>query len=186
MKGSWAGAMGQLQFMPSTFIDYAMDGDGDGRKDIWGSPADAIESAANYMAAAWRPGYIWGRQVALPGDFDPSTAGLDAERPLAEWSALGVRRIDGTALPAVGRERRDRAPQRRAWTPAFLVYQNYRAILIDGTAPICSRSRSVTSRTGSADNPRSRASGPARGACSCIAAAWRWPPRRTAWPSAAR
>ncbi|MCY3730397.1 MAG: lytic murein transglycosylase [Rhodospirillaceae bacterium] len=128
MKGSWAGAMGQLQFMPSTFIDYAMDGDGDGRKDIWGSPADAIESAANYMAAAWRPGYIWGRQVALPGDFDPSTAGLDAERPLAEWSALGVRRIDGTALPAVDVSGAIVLPN-DGLEPAFLVYQNYRAIL---------------------------------------------------------
>ena len=77
MKGSWAGAMGQLQFMPSTFIDYAKDGDGDGRKDIWGSSADAIESAANYMAASWRPGYIWGRQVEIPDDFDTSLAGLD-------------------------------------------------------------------------------------------------------------
>ena len=128
MKGSWAGAMGQLQFMPSTFVDYAKDGDGDGRKDIWGSAADAIESAANYMAASWRPGYIWGRQVVLPGDFDPSTTGLDAEKPLAEWSALGVRRIDGAVLPAVNVSGAVVLPNDGS-EPAFLVYQNYRSIL---------------------------------------------------------
>ena len=128
MKGSWAGAMGQLQFMPSTFIDYARDGDGDGRKDIWGSAADAIESAANYMAASWRPGYIWGRQVELPSDFDPGTAGLDAEKPLSEWNALGVRRLDGTALPAVNVSGAIVLPN-DGNDPAFLVYQNYRSIL---------------------------------------------------------
>ena len=128
MKGSWAGAMGQLQFMPSTFIDYAMDGDGDGRKDIWGSAADAIESAANYMAASWRPGYIWGRQVELPNDFDASTAGLDSVKTLAEWSALGVTRIDGSALPTVDLSGAIVLPN-DGNDPAFLVYQNYRAIL---------------------------------------------------------
>ena len=61
MQGSWAGAMGQVQFMPSTFVDFASDGDGDGRKDIWKSTADALESAAGFMATAWQPGYIWGR-----------------------------------------------------------------------------------------------------------------------------
>ena len=63
MRGSWAGAMGQLQFMPSTFIDYAKDGDGDGRKNIWGSAADALESAASFMSSGWRAGTRWGRQV---------------------------------------------------------------------------------------------------------------------------
>jgi len=65
MKGPWAGAMGQVQFMPSTFIDYAKDGDGDGRKNIWGSAADALESAANFMSAMWRPWLRWERQVSL-------------------------------------------------------------------------------------------------------------------------
>ncbi len=128
MKGSWAGAMGQLQFMPSTFIDYARDGDGDGRKDIWGSAADAIESAANYMAAAWRPGYIWGRQVQLPSGFDLGTIGLDAQKALAEWNGLGVRRIDGAELPTVDVRGAIVLPN-DASEPAFLVYQNYRAIL---------------------------------------------------------
>ena len=105
-----------------------MDGDGDGRKDIWGSAADAIESAANYMAASWRPGYIWGRQVTLPSDFDASIAGLDAEKTLAEWSNLGVTRIDGSALPSVDLAGAIILPN-EANDPAFLVYQNYRAIL---------------------------------------------------------
>ena len=128
MKGSWAGAMGQLQFMPSTFIDYAKDGDGDGRKDIWGSAADAIESAANYMSSAWRPGYIWGRQVILPSGFGSTITGLDTEKTLAEWNALGVRRIDGSPLPTVNVAGSIVLPNEGS-EPAFLVYQNYRAIL---------------------------------------------------------
>ena len=91
MKGSWAGAMGQLQFMPSTFIGFAKDGDGDGRKDIWGSAADALESAANFMSPNWRPGQRWGRQVIVPATFNLSLAGLQRTRTLAQWQALGVR-----------------------------------------------------------------------------------------------
>ena len=99
MQGSWAGAMGQVQFMPSTFVDFARDGDGDDRKDIWQSPADALESAAGFMASAWQHGYIWGRQVQIPSGFDRSLAGLDTMKPIDGWQALGVRSIDGTALP---------------------------------------------------------------------------------------
>ncbi|MBH98828.1 MAG: lytic transglycosylase [Rhodospirillaceae bacterium] len=128
MKGSWAGAMGQLQFMPSTFIDYAKDGDGDGRKDIWGSPADAIESAANYMASSWRPGFIWGRQVTIPDDFDVSLSGLDTQKPLIEWSALGVKQIDGTMLSSADLNGSIILPNDNNH-PAFIVYQNYRSIL---------------------------------------------------------
>ena len=69
MKGSWAGAMGQVQFMPSTFVDFAEDGNGDGQIDIWQSTPDALESAANFMSRSWRRGYIWGRQVQLPDGF---------------------------------------------------------------------------------------------------------------------
>ncbi len=128
MKGSWAGAMGQLQFMPSTFIDYAKDGDGDGRKDIWGSSADAIESAANYMAASWRPGYIWGRQVEIPDGFDTSLAGLDVQKPLNEWSELGIKRIDGATLSTADLNGSIVLPN-DGNEPAFIVYQNYRSIL---------------------------------------------------------
>ncbi|MBY6063343.1 lytic murein transglycosylase [Pseudidiomarina sediminum] len=100
MKGSWAGAMGQTQFMPSSFMAYAVDYDGDGRKDIWNSMGDVFASAANYLKnAGWKDDVTWGRQVQLPEDFDASLATLKTKKTLAEWQALGVRRMDGSALP---------------------------------------------------------------------------------------
>lgn len=103
MKGSWAGAMGQTQFMPSSFMAYAVDYDGDGRKDIWNSMGDVFASAANYLKnAGWRDDVTWGRQVQLPADFDVSIAELKNKKSLAEWQALGVRKLDGTDLPSRG------------------------------------------------------------------------------------
>ena len=129
MKGSWAGAMGQLQFMPSTFIDYAKDGDGDGRKDIWGSAADALESAANFMSSNWQPGLRWGRQVSVPATFNTSLAGLNRTRTLAQWQALGVRLPGGEALPRENVRASIVFPDNGTREPAFLVYQNYRVLL---------------------------------------------------------
>jgi membrane-bound lytic murein transglycosylase B len=129
MKGSWAGAMGQLQFMPSTFIDYARDGDGDGRKDIWGSAADALESAANFMSSNWRGGLRWGRQATVPSTFNTSLAGLNRTRTLAQWQALGVRLPGGEALPRDNVRASIVIPDDGTREPAFLVYQNYRALL---------------------------------------------------------
>jgi membrane-bound lytic murein transglycosylase B len=129
MRGSWAGAMGQLQFMPSTFIAYAKDGDGDGRKDIWGSPADALESAANFMSASWQPGLRWGRQVSVPAKFNTSLAGLTRSRTLAQWQALGVRLPGGEALPREKVRASLVFPDTGTREPAFLVYQNYRVLL---------------------------------------------------------
>ena len=129
MKGSWAGAMGQLQFMPSTFLDYARDGDGDGRKDIWGSAADALESAANFMSTMWRPGQGWGRQVTVPAAFDTSLAGLATTRMLAQWQALGVRLPSGESLAPANVLASIIFPESGKREPAFLVYQNYRALL---------------------------------------------------------
>ena len=129
MKGSWAGAMGQLQFMPSTFIEYAKDGDGDGRKDIWGSAADALESAANFMASNWQPGLRWGRQVTVPAKFNTSLAGLNRSRTLAHWQALGVRLPGGDALPRENVRASLVFPDSGTRQPAFLVYQNYRVLL---------------------------------------------------------
>ena len=126
MQGSWAGAMGQVQFMPSTFVDFARDGDGDGRKDIWQSTADALESAAGFMATAWQPGYIWGRQVQIPSGFDRSLSGLDTMKPIDEWQVLGVRRIDDAALPLADIQGSIVLPSEGP-EPAFLIYQNYRA-----------------------------------------------------------
>lgn len=100
MRGSWAGAMGQTQFMPSSFMAYAVDYDGDGRKDIWGSMGDVFASAANYLkSVGWREDVTWGRQVQLPEGFDIELAGLKTKKSLAEWQALGVRRYDGADLP---------------------------------------------------------------------------------------
>jgi membrane-bound lytic murein transglycosylase B len=129
MKGSWAGAMGQLQFMPSTFIDYAKDGDADGRKNIWGSAADALESAAYFMSTMWKPEQRWGHQVTVPATFNTSLAGLARSRTLAQWQSLGVRLPGGEALPSGNVQASIIFPDAGRRKPAFLVYQNYRALL---------------------------------------------------------
>ena len=100
MSGSWAGAMGQLQFMPSTFTGYAIDGNADGKNDIWHSLPDIFASAANYLSAVgWRGDETWGREVMLPAGFDWELAGLGTKKTLGDWQALGVRRARGGDLP---------------------------------------------------------------------------------------
>jgi membrane-bound lytic murein transglycosylase B len=100
MQGSWAGAMGQTQFMPSSFKAYAVDFDGDGRKDIWRDVADALGSTAHYLRKhGWKAGEPWGYEVALPADAAARLAG-SREHPLAFWSQQGLTRIDGRPLPA--------------------------------------------------------------------------------------
>ena len=129
MMGSWAGAMGQSQFMPSSFVRYAVDYDGDGRRDIWGTHADVFASAANYLAqAGWRNGETWGRQVQLPAGFDQALAGLKVSKTLAEWHALGLRRADGSALPRADMNGSVVLPGGEEG-PAYLVYDNYRTIM---------------------------------------------------------
>ncbi|MDX9786648.1 MAG: lytic murein transglycosylase [Desulfobacterales bacterium] len=129
MTGSWAGAMGHFQFMPSTFVGHAVDYTGNGRKDIWGSLPDAFSSAANYLAnMGWRPGETWGREVRLPKDFDLMLATLNIKKPPAEWSSLGVRQTDGTALQETNMEGAIVLPQGHNG-PAFLVYDNFRVIM---------------------------------------------------------
>lgn len=130
MTGSWAGAMGQTQFMPSTFRKYAMDGDGDGKINIWESKADAFASAANYLASiGWRRDQTWGREVELPGGFDQMLITDKAVKPLAEWQQLGVRRRYGGDLPKrelVATIVQPDGPGERA----FITYPtNYNAIL---------------------------------------------------------
>ncbi|MCC2607383.1 lytic murein transglycosylase [Planctobacterium marinum] len=101
-KGSWAGAMGQSQFMPTSFLNYAQDFDGDGKKDIWNNTQDVFASIANFLATeGWDNTSTWGRQVKLPAGFNYKLTGLkrDKMKPLREWQTLGVRRMDGRDLP---------------------------------------------------------------------------------------
>jgi len=129
MYGSWAGAMGQMQFMPTTFIRHAVDYTGDGRKDIWGSLPDAFSSAASYLSnIGWRRGELWGREVRLPKDFDLLLASLNSKKTVKEWSALGIRRANGQPLPQGDIEGSIVLPQGYSG-PAFLVYDNFRVIL---------------------------------------------------------
>ena len=129
MMGSWAGAMGQCQFMPSTFLGYAVDYDGDGRRDIWNDRADVLASIANYIARlGWRGGEGWGRAVMLPAGFDPRYTGLEVKRPTGEWSRLGVRGIDAGPL-AVREGDASLVIPDGAGGPTFLVYDNFRTIM---------------------------------------------------------
>jgi len=130
MTGSWAGAMGQLQFMPSTFDRYAVDGDDDGRIDIWNSLPDIFHSAANFLSqSGWRGDERWGREVLLPGDFDYAQTGTGIRKSLTEWRQLGVSQVNGAALPQADMEGSIVIPA-GATGPAFLVYGNYRTTLV--------------------------------------------------------
>ena len=128
MIGSWAGAMGQTQFLPSAFLSYAVDADGDGRRDIWGSMADVVASTANFLArSGWQANQPWGAEVQLPPGFDPGRADIAMRQSTAQWAAEGVRGVEGAALP----EFADGAILLPAGArgPAFLVGPNFRAIL---------------------------------------------------------
>ncbi|SFU83573.1 lytic murein transglycosylase [Halomonas korlensis] len=128
MVGSWAGAMGHTQFIPSSFEAYAVDGDDDGRRDIWGSISDVMASTANYLArAGWQPGRPWGVEVALTDDFDYSQAELETRRASKVWAERGVRALAGEALPDF--ESASVIVPAGARGPAFLVGNNFRAIL---------------------------------------------------------
>lgn len=128
-KGSWAGATGQVQFMPTTFLGYAVDFDGDGRKNLWSSVPDALASAANYLSqSGWRSGETWGRQVLLDSELQGNEAALKRRRSLAEWRALGVTSIDGNPLPPSNLRGTIVLPRRQGM-PAFLTYRNYRTFL---------------------------------------------------------
>jgi membrane-bound lytic murein transglycosylase B len=139
MKGSWAGAMGQPQFMPSSYLAHAVDFDGDSRRDIWSSTPDTLASIGNYLQGkGWTRQYTWGREVKVSATarkriedvpLRSGTCGamrdMTEARPLREWQKLGVRTIDGKALPRSGPEAGLVQVQKRA----FLVYPNYDAIL---------------------------------------------------------
>ncbi|MFD2180075.1 lytic murein transglycosylase [Veronia pacifica] len=130
-KGSWAGAMGQNQFMPSSFLRYAVDGNQDGKKDIWNSLPDVFSSSANYLKqAGWNDNYTWGRVVRVPKGLSPSLVGIDKEkgRSLQFWQSQGIRKNSGAALPDL---------DITAWLiqpddglgRSYLVYGNYQSLL---------------------------------------------------------
>ncbi|WP_202300607.1 lytic murein transglycosylase [Dryocola clanedunensis] len=131
LKGSWAGAMGQNQFMPSSYLRYGKDGDGDGKIDIWNNTSDVFASTANYLAKeGWQAGGTWGMEVKLPAGFNSGLAGTKTSqgKTVSQWQKLGVTLPDGLLLPA---------STERAWiiTPddnqarSFLVYNNFRTIM---------------------------------------------------------
>ncbi|MCJ2375669.1 lytic murein transglycosylase [Vibrio sp. ZSDZ34] len=133
MKGSWAGAMGQSQFMPSSFLNFAADGNGDGKKDIWDNEEDVFASTANYLSkSGWNDTYTWGRQVKVPHGISPDLQGREAEKGkyLQEWSKLGVTRYDGRPLPKLNKDI-------KAWLimpddengRVYLVYNNYNVLM---------------------------------------------------------
>jgi membrane-bound lytic murein transglycosylase B len=129
MVGSWAGAMGQTQFMPSVYLQHAVDGDGDGRANLWLSAEDALSSAARYLGSmGWESGFRWGREVLLPDDFDYSVAGRDRPRSLSSWRELGVSNVSGERVPALAIEAALLVPA-GSDGPAFLVYDNFDAIM---------------------------------------------------------
>jgi membrane-bound lytic murein transglycosylase B len=140
MRGSWAGAMGQPQFMPSSYLRFAEDFDGDGRRDIWNSPADIFASIANYLkGAGWTSDQRWGREVSvskaanetIAAEVERRDGSCQAKRnmtvalPLNEWSRLGVRALNGAALPTADMK----GALVSGATRHFLVYSNYDALL---------------------------------------------------------
>lgn len=130
-NGSWAGAMGQSQFIPTSFLQYAVDYDGDGRKDIWGTPADVFASIANFLSSeGWLVDQTWGRQVSVSSDFNYALAGLDKTnfKPLSFWQEQGVRRFDGRDLPDVDINASLIMPDGQNGR-IYLVYQNFHTLM---------------------------------------------------------
>lgn len=133
MKGSWAGAMGQCQFMPTSFLHYAADGNGDGKKDIWSTPQDVFASTANYLKSeGWDDKYTWGRQVTVPKGINSELQGRETEKGkyLQEWTKLGITRLNGSPLPVLDEDI-------KAWLimpddeagRSYLVYNNYNVLM---------------------------------------------------------
>jgi membrane-bound lytic murein transglycosylase B len=128
MVGSWAGAMGHTQFMPSSFMAYAVDYNGDGRKDIWNSVQDALGSTANYLNKhGWRTGETWGYEIKLPQGFDFASARQMERAPLSQWQAMGVQRVSGRPFPRQSDVGRLYLPA-GASGPAFLLLPNFDVI----------------------------------------------------------
>jgi membrane-bound lytic murein transglycosylase B len=129
MEGSWAGAMGHVQFMPSAYLRYAVDGDGDGKRDLWGSTEDAMFSAGNFLQhLGWQAGIRWGREVILPEGFDYAMANTGKSSPLSDWRDLGIKDVFGQPLANSDIASRLLIPSGHKG-PAFVTYQNFDVIM---------------------------------------------------------
>ena len=134
MTSSWAGAIGHTQFVPTTFLNHAVDGDGDGKRDLWNSPADALASAANYLKeSGWKGGEPWGQEVQLPAGFAYEDCDVDTQKPISEWAKRGVRTATGEALAGGDAMAAIFLPAGYKG-PAFLVRENFHVILIYNAA----------------------------------------------------
>ena len=128
LVGSYAGAMGQPQFMPSSYLRYAVDFDGDGRRDIWKSNADVLASIANYLArSGWIPGAPWGQPISVPAALDLEKTGWNTRRSLDSWMRLGVRRADGAPFSQGDVTGTILAPA-GSGGPLFMIYSNFNVI----------------------------------------------------------
>ncbi len=135
MTGSWAGAMGHTQFMPSAYLKHAVDFDGDGKRDIWRSVPDALASTANFLKSyGWRSGEGWGQEVSLPDGFDYRLADETTERSFSEWAALGLKPAGGKGFPEGAERRATLVVPAGARGPAFLLEPNFKVILRYNTA----------------------------------------------------
>lgn len=129
MLGSWAGAMGHTQFMPSAYMQYAVDGDNDGKIDLWNSIPDAMTSAAHFLKGlGWTPGYRWGREVKLPKEFDYNLVGRSTRKSLNEWRKLGITKPNNGSLGSADIKASVLLPTGHQG-PAFLVYDNFGVIM---------------------------------------------------------
>ncbi|MBV8186122.1 MAG: lytic murein transglycosylase [Alphaproteobacteria bacterium] len=129
MRGSWAGAMGNMQFMPSTFMKWGVDRDGNGRIDLWHSLPDSFASAANYLrGVGWKPPLPSSEEVALPSNFPLDQADSSVEKPVKAWAAMGVKKMGGAPLPNVDDPSSILLPA--GWRgPAFILYPNFKAVM---------------------------------------------------------
>lgn len=134
MNGSWAGAMGHTQFIPTTYTRFAIDQDGDGKRDIWDNIPDALGSTASYLRASkWQPGQTWGYEVSVPKGIDPKKISPSTMKALGDWQKLGFLRVNGEPFPRPGDKATLFAPE-GARGPSFLVLNNFRSILHYNTA----------------------------------------------------
>ncbi len=130
MKGSWAGAMGQNQFMPSSFNAFAVDGNNDGKRNIWTSLPDVFASTANYLSkSGWKEDERWGRRINIPANFTKNMVGIKVKHDLATWKKLGVTLLGGSAIPVVKGMKASIVVPDGLKGEAYLVYNNYRVIM---------------------------------------------------------